>query len=186
MISSCAMLSLNSRWMALVARNTWMRCFARRLDGLRHALDVVAIAAREAADDRSLHLARHRVHALPVAARGGGEARFDNVDPKVRKRARHPQLLGLRHAAARRLLAVAQRRVEDHDSFAIGTWESPRVVAVVSRDLVPATACGRAAACADLLDLVIEIGLHERVVVLAAARRSRRSTAWRTCPSGFP
>ena len=68
----------------------------------------------------SLHLARHRIHAFPVAARGGGETRFDDIDPKVRKRARHPKLFGLRHAASRRLLAVAQRRVEDHYSFAMG------------------------------------------------------------------
>ena len=40
--------------------------------------------------------------------------------PKLRKRARHPKFLGLRHAAARRLLAVAQRRVEDHHSFTMG------------------------------------------------------------------
>ena len=36
-------------------------------------LDVAAVAAREAADDRALHLARHRVDTFPVAARGGRE-----------------------------------------------------------------------------------------------------------------
>ena len=49
-----------------------------------------------------------------------GKACLDDVDPQVRKRARHPKLFRLRHAAARRLLAVAQRGVEDHDSFALG------------------------------------------------------------------
>ena len=92
----------------------------RRLHGLGDELDVVAIATREATDDRSLYLARHRVHAFPITARRGGEARFDDIHPKFRKRACHPKLLGLRHAASRRLLAVAQRRVEDHDSFTMG------------------------------------------------------------------
>ena len=58
------------------------------------------------------------LHTFPVAARGGRKAGLDDVDAELRERARHAQFLGLRHAAARRLLAVAQRRVEDHHSFA--------------------------------------------------------------------
>ncbi len=136
---------------------------------LRDQFDVAAVATREAADDGSLHLARHRVDALPVAARGGRESRFDDVHAQVRERARHPQLLGLRHAAARRLLAVAQRRIEDHHAF---TGHGVCLVGgVVS---APCSSHGmRARSCLrHALELVIEIRLHEAVVVPCGRRRS--------------
>jgi hypothetical protein len=44
---------------------------------------------------------------------------YDLVHAQFGQSARHPQLLGLRHAAAGRLLAVAQRRVEDQHSFGL-------------------------------------------------------------------
>ena len=113
MIWSFAMPSLCSRWIALVARNTWMRGFSATLHGAPDLVDVLAVAAREARDDRALHFPGNLVHGLPVAPRGGRESGFDDVHAEFRQRACQSQLLGLRHAAAGRLLAVAQRRVED-------------------------------------------------------------------------
>ena len=83
-------------------------------------LDVLEVAARQGADDRPLHLARHRLHRLEVTARSGREARLDDVHAELGERARHPQLLGPGHAAARGLLAVAQRGVEDQHSIGVG------------------------------------------------------------------
>jgi hypothetical protein len=79
-------------------------------------LDVFPIAARKACDDRTAHFARHKIHRFPIASGGDREAGFDHVDPEVRERFRHPQLFRLRHAATGRLLAVAQRSVEDEDA----------------------------------------------------------------------
>ncbi len=62
-----------------------------------------------------------------VAARGGGKARLDDVDAQVRQRPRHPQLFRLRHAAAGRLLAVAQGGVENQHSIGIGAMAASGV-----------------------------------------------------------
>ena len=97
-----------------------MRWCAASLSASRGQLDVLGVAAREPADDGALHLARHRLHALEVPARGGREARLDDVDAELGERARHAQLLGPGHAAAGGLLAIAQRRVEDQYSVGIG------------------------------------------------------------------
>ena len=120
MISSFAMLSLYSRWMALVARKTWMRGRAASLSAFQACVDVLAIAAGQAGDGRAVHFAGDRIHRLPIAARGDREAGFDDVDAELGERLRDAQLFRLRHAAARRLLAVAQRRVEDQHTIRIG------------------------------------------------------------------
>jgi hypothetical protein len=93
--------------------------FLRILQRLRRERDVVARAAGEPQITRPFDLARDRVDGLPVAARGGRESGFDHVDPEFCESARDTQLLGPRHAAAGRLLAVAQRGVENQDS--VGT-----------------------------------------------------------------
>ena len=49
---------------------------------------------------------------LEVAARGGGEARLNDVHLQPRELSRDRELLVSRHRAPRRLLAVTQRRVE--------------------------------------------------------------------------
>ena len=79
-------------------------------------LDVFAIAPREAGDDRAVSFASDQIHRLPIAGRGDWETGFDDVDPEFRERLRYPQLLRLGHAAARRLLTVAQRGIEDEDA----------------------------------------------------------------------
>ena len=81
------------------------------------ALDVGAGGAGEPADGGAAHLAGDGLHRLEVAGRGGGETGLDDVDAKGLERSRHFQFLGEVHARARRLLAVAQRGVEDGDAL---------------------------------------------------------------------
>ena len=68
-----------------------------------------------------LYLARYRIDRFPIPPRGGGETRLDDIDTELGKRACDPQLFRLGHAAAGRLLAVAQRGVENQDSVWIGS-----------------------------------------------------------------
>ena len=56
-----------------------------------------------------------RLHRLEVALAGDREAGLDDVDPEARQLLGDLELLALVEGDARRLLAVAQRRVEDHD-----------------------------------------------------------------------
>ena len=59
------------------------------------------------------HRAAIALHRLEVAVRGDREAGFDDVDAQAIELLGQAQLLGRRHAEARGLLAVAERRVED-------------------------------------------------------------------------
>jgi hypothetical protein len=90
------------------------------LQGAPRSIDVLSGAAREARDDWALDFASHEIHRLPIAARGDRETSFNDVDPELRERLRDPQFFWLRHAAAGRLLAVAQRGIEDEDAVGVG------------------------------------------------------------------
>jgi hypothetical protein len=90
------------------------------LQGAPRRIDISSGAARETGDDRALDFASHEIHRLPIAARRDWETGFDDVDPELRERFRDPQLFWLSHAAAGRLLAVAQRGVEDEDAVGVG------------------------------------------------------------------
>ena len=59
-----------------------------------------------------VHFAGDGIDRFPVTARGGRETRFDDIDTQLSQRPRHPQFFRLRHAATRRLLAIAQGGVE--------------------------------------------------------------------------
>ena len=84
-----------------------------RLDG---ALRVAVAAARERGHrDSALGLLRDPPDGLEVAGRCGRKAGLDDVDPEPRELARDLELLGGGQAGAGRLLAVAERRVEDPD-----------------------------------------------------------------------
>src|SRR6516165_5555504 len=85
-ISSCAMLSLYWRWMALGGGERSGR-----------QLDVLIVTARERAHDRTLNLARHGRDALEVPARRRREAGLDDIDTKLGERACHPQFLRSGH-----------------------------------------------------------------------------------------
>ena len=107
-------------WMSEVEMKVWMRGPRGVLDRVPGGVDVGLVGAREAADHRALDLAGDRLHRLEVAGRGDREAGLDHVH------AEPGELLGDLHLLlgvqrdARRLLAVAQRRVEDVDPVLLG------------------------------------------------------------------
>jgi hypothetical protein len=84
------------------------------LEGLGGALDVERRAAGQRRHlDRDL--AADLLHRLEVAGRGDREPGLHHVHPQLRQLVGQAQLLGHGHAAAGRLLAVAQGGVEDVD-----------------------------------------------------------------------
>ena len=110
--SSC---SLCSRWMAEVARKTWIRGFwaywsASQARSMSRSLQRARPQTRRAGD-----LGGDGADGLEVAGRGDREPGLDDVDAERREGPGHLHLLGHVHARARRLLAVAQGRVEDPD-----------------------------------------------------------------------
>src|ERR1043165_8140088 len=100
----------------------------RPLDRLPRALDVDPRRAGEPADDRrqgaqcrrTADLAGDRAHGLEVTGGRRWKAGLDDIYAEPRQRARDLELLGVRHRRARRLLAVAQRGVEDSNIRAVG------------------------------------------------------------------
>ncbi len=62
---------------------------------------------------------RNRLYRFEVAVGGDGEAGFDHVHAESVELMRHAQLLVDVHAAARRLLAVPQGRVEHRDPYSL-------------------------------------------------------------------
>ena len=124
------------------------------------------------------------LHALPIAARGGRKSGLDHIDAELGKRARHAQLLGLGHAAAGRLLAIAQRGVEDQYSVGIGSHgviSSRRGPVRSSRLLVQPGHAG-AQLGADLLDLAVQVVLAAAAGSSCRRWRSPRSTACANLP----
>ena len=87
--------------------------------GLPGAVDVLVVAPRQAADGRAGDLAGNGPDRLEIADRGDRETRLDDIDPQTREHPRHFELLDQIHARARRLLAVAQGRVEDPDPVGV-------------------------------------------------------------------
>src|SRR5436190_1941486 len=69
--------------------------------------------ARQPGDDRALHLTGDRLDRLEVARARDREARLDHVDAQPGQLLRDLELLLGVQRDARRLLAVAQRRVKD-------------------------------------------------------------------------
>src|SRR4051812_32110310 len=81
-----------------------------------HLIDIALLGAGQRTHGRTLDLAGDGRDGLEVSRRSGREARFDDVDVKALQRAGDADLLMDVHARARRLLAVAQRGVEDYDA----------------------------------------------------------------------
>ncbi len=94
----------------------------RRLHRLARTGDVGGNGAREAGDGRVLHLARDFLHALEVALARNREARLDDVDTHLVENFGDLQFLLEGHRRARRLLAVAQRGVENDDAILFGRF----------------------------------------------------------------
>src|SRR5688500_3004195 len=74
---------------------------------------VLLARARQATDHRTVNLAGDGLDRLEVARRRYGEAGFDHVDSEPRELVGDLELLLLVERDARRLLSVAERRVED-------------------------------------------------------------------------
>ena len=70
-------------------------------------------------------VAGDRLDRLEVAGRGDREAGLDHVDAEPRQLLRDLDLLGRVQRDPGRLLAVAQRRVEDVDAVCVVCWDFP-------------------------------------------------------------
>src|SRR5262249_2617954 len=86
------------------------------LEGGGGPVDVLGVAAGQAADDRPLHLPSDGLDGLEIAGGGDWEAGLDHVHAEVLQRVGHLQLFAQVHAGPGRLLAVAQRGVEDDEA----------------------------------------------------------------------
>ncbi len=89
------------------------------VQGFPGAVDVVPIAPSQPADHRPFNLPGDRLHGLEVPGRCDGETRLDDINAEFTEGTSHLELLGEVHARSRRLLAVAQRGVED-DQAVVG------------------------------------------------------------------
>ena len=81
----------------------------------RGGLHIGCLSSSEAGDDRALDLAGDRLHRLEVAGRRDREAGLDDVDAEAGELVGDLELLAGVQRDAGRLLAVAQRGVEDAD-----------------------------------------------------------------------
>ena len=95
--------------------NTWSRPRSAAPQRLAGQVDVPLVAARQRGDDRAPHLGGDLAHAPVVALGRGREAGLDDVHAERVELPGEPELLLGREAVAGRLLAIAQRGVEDQD-----------------------------------------------------------------------
>jgi hypothetical protein len=113
----------------------------------RRGLHVGRLSSSEPGDDRALDLACYRLHRLEVARRRDREAGLDHVDSEARELVGDLELLCGVQRDARRLLAVAQRGVEDADVVGVDAAhdvDSP--CSKGSRCCFSQSVCGSAAA----------------------------------------
>ena len=84
----------------------------RALHRLVGRVDILLERPAERRHDRRLHRLGNAPDALEIARRGDGEARLEHVHAQPFELLRHAHLLLDVHRVARRLFAVAQRRIE--------------------------------------------------------------------------
>ena len=84
-----------------------------KLQRARRHLDVFGLGAGQRRDARLANGLRNRRNGGEVALRGHGEAGLDDVHAQIFEGVRHGELFLRGHAAAGRLLAVAQSGVEE-------------------------------------------------------------------------
>ena len=89
-------------------------------EGLGGAFDVAGGRPCECRDHRPAHGTRDLADGFELAGRRDGEPGLDDIDVEPRELLRDLELLGLGQRDARRLLAVAQGRVEDPDFVCAG------------------------------------------------------------------
>ena len=88
-------------------------------------VDILLPTSRQPANRRSIaELARDHLDSLKISGRGNGKPRFNNIDPQVNQRTGNLEFLRRLHAAAGRLLAIPQRRVEDRNRVGRHWFES--------------------------------------------------------------
>src|SRR5271169_2852730 len=85
----------------------------RSLQRLPGAVHVASASTSQTGDNRTPHRCRDALHGCEVAIRGDRESGFDHVHAEAVQLLGQAQLLLHIHAAARRLLAVTKRGVED-------------------------------------------------------------------------
>src|SRR5712692_1498156 len=95
----------------------------RRLERLQRSLDIQPYCPCQRRHLRPAKLPGDGLSGLEVALGGDREAGFQDVHTQLDELARHAQLVAGVHAAPRRLLAIAQGRVEDVYAVAHG-WFS--------------------------------------------------------------
>ena len=88
----------------------------RAFKSARAGFDVANVATRESGECHAAHVARDRGAGGKLALGTGRKPGFDDVDAKLSQCVREAQLLIRGHAAAGRLLAVAQGGVENRDA----------------------------------------------------------------------
>ncbi len=115
MTCSVVIFSLCSRWIAEVARKTWILGLLGVLESLPGPVDVAIVAAGEAADRRAGNLGGDCADSLEVARRGDREPCLDHVDTEQCECPGDLDLFEVSHARPGRLLAIAQGGVEDQD-----------------------------------------------------------------------
>jgi len=86
------------------------------LHRLPSPVDVGLPAAGQAANARPFHRLGDFADRLEVAGRGDREAGLDHVDPQVGEGLGNLHLLAQIHACPGRLLAVAERGIENHNA----------------------------------------------------------------------
>src|SRR5438045_4143796 len=90
----------------------------RRLQRLRPAFNVMTRSPRQYRDNRTRHRRRNGLHRREVPIRSDRETGLDNVNSQLIELPPQPDFLMHVHAAARRLLAVAERRIKNSNSLA--------------------------------------------------------------------
>ncbi len=88
----------------------------RVLQRLAGPVDILRIRACQAADHRVLHELRDLGDGIEIAVRGSRKSGLDDVDAHLVEHLRDVELFLMRHCCAGRLLAIAQRRVENQDT----------------------------------------------------------------------
>ena len=81
--------------------------------GFPGTIDILVTTAGQAADGRAPHSIGDLAYRFKIAHGSDRKSGLDDVHAQIDQRLRNFELLAQIHAAARRLLAVAQGRVED-------------------------------------------------------------------------
>ena len=92
--------------------------FRRLLQGFPCAVDIGNSRSAESRDGTAPHKLRNFSHRFEVAVRRDREPRFDDIYLQSFKLTRHSDFFFKVHTASRRLLSVAQGRVENVDFVA--------------------------------------------------------------------